>query len=143
MRVLLGFLLIVGAAGVIAYDQYNIKELIKPPEIRMSEMWQRQVKMEAAKSKQIKTALFLVKEYNVTLTEQFFIDLVEKSKSHMILNKMQPFTKTNKGVYKLEIQVMPFIEEMQYGFVIQHSFIDTNGNTQYEFTINVDVGRLW
>lgn len=143
MRVLLGFLLIVGAAGVIAYDQYNIKELIKPPEIRMAEKWQKEVMKEAAKSKQLKTALFLVKESNVTLTEQFFIDLVEKAKAHMAKKKMQPFIKTKKGVYKLEIQVMPFIEDMEYGFVIQHSFIDYNGNTQFEFTINVDVGKLW
>ena len=39
MRILLGFLLLVGAGGLVGYVPYDLQKWIKSPEVRMSEKW--------------------------------------------------------------------------------------------------------
>jgi len=135
MRVLLAFLLIVAALGVIAYDHYDLEYWRTPPAVRAQQKWESEVKNIISKSKKTALQLDIIKDIQMTTTDQQFKDMIDATKI--------PFHRSLKGVYTLKIQVMPWIEEMKYGYLIQHEVFEANGNKINEFNINVDIGRLW
>jgi hypothetical protein len=135
MKILFGFLLIALSAGMLAYDHYNISYWRTPPGIRASQKWQEEVDKVTAKSARLKTSLQLLKTIEMTTTDQQFKDMIDQTK--------KPFHQVQKGSYILKIQIMPWIEDMKYGYLIQHDLFDSTNNKVSEFNVNVDIGRLW
>lgn len=135
MKILFGFLLIVSAAGIVAYEHFNVSYWQTPPAVRASQKWKSEVDKEMKKSKPLKTALQLVKKIEQTTTDQQFKEMIDATKS--------PFKTVNTGTYSLKLQFMPWIEDMKYGYLIQHELFDAKGNKVSEFNINIDIGRLW
>lgn len=135
MRVLLAFLLFVLAGAVIAYDHYDIAYWRTPPEVRADQKWAREIAKVKSKSKKISKELQLLNKIELVTTDQQFKDLIDKSHP--------PFKKTNKGNYVLKVQIMPFMEDMKYGYLIQHEIFDQTENKVTEFNINIDIGYLW
>ncbi len=135
MKVLLGFLLFVSAVGLIAYDHYNISYWKTPPATRAAQKWQREIDTITAKSAKIKTAFQLLKTIEQTTTDQQFKDMIDSTRS--------PFKTVKNGTYTLKLQYMPWIEEMKYGYLIQHELFDTANNKVIEFNTNIEIGKLW
>lgn len=135
MKYLLSFLLIVGAGALIAYDQYNLEYWLTPPEKRVDAKWEKEVQKIVRESKRMQTAIYLLKDIEMITTDQQFKDLIDKSKV--------PFKKAKKGKYLLKIQIMPWIEEMEYGYLIQHELFDETNNKVFEFNSDIKIGKLW
>lgn len=135
MKYILSFVLFLAAAGLIAYDQYNLEYWLTPPEKRAEVKWQKEVDKMVKQSKKMQTAIYLIKSIEMITTDQQFKELIDKSKI--------PFQKANKGKYDLKIQIMPWVEDMKYGYVIQHELFDETTNKVFEFSSNVEIGRLW
>ncbi len=135
MKILFGFLLIVFAGGLVAYDHYDLAYWQTPPHVRASRKWKWEVEKVTKKSAQLKTALLLLSKIEQTTTDQQFKDMIDQTVS--------PFKSVQKGSYTLKLQFMPWIEEMKYGYLIQHELLDSKGNKISEFNINIDIGKLW
>ncbi len=135
MKFIFGFFLIVFATALVAYDQFNISYWQKAPEIRAGEKWKYEIQKVSAQNAKLKTALLLLAKIDQTTTDQQFKEMIDKTPS--------PFKATPKGKYSLKLQFMPWIEEMKYGYLIQHELFDSNGNKVSEFNVNVDIGKLW
>jgi hypothetical protein len=136
MRILLAFLLFVAAGAFIAYDYYDVGYWLTPPEQRLSNKWQFEVTNVMRHSKKISKELQLLKDIQMTLTDPNFAGFIEKTK--------KPYVKSAKGVYLLQVQIMPSIEEGTYGFDIQNDVIDTRDNNKVdEFSFTINVGKLW
>ena len=135
MKFIIGFFLIVIASGLIAYDQLNLSYWRKAPEIRASEKWKLEIEKISARNNKIRTALLLIAKINQSTTDQQFKEMIDRTPS--------PFKVIQKGKYSLKLQFMPWIEEMKYGYLIQHELFDANGNKVSEFNVNVDIGKLW
>jgi hypothetical protein len=135
MKILFGFLLIVLAGAIVAYEHFDISYWQTPPAVRASNQWKIEVEKVTNKSKQLKTALQLIKKIEQKTTDQQFKDMIDATTS--------PFRTVNNGTYDLKLQFMPWIEDMKYGYLIQHELFDSKGNKVSEFNVNVDIGRLW
>lgn len=135
MKILFGFLLIVCAGGLIVYDHYDLDYWQTPPHVRASHKWKSEVEKVTKKSTPLKTALLLLSKIEQTTTDQQFKEMIDKTVS--------PFKSVQKGSYTLKLQFMPWIEEMKYGYLIQHELFDSKGNKISEFNINIDIGKLW
>lgn len=135
MKVLIGFLLIVSSAGLIAYDHYNISYWRTPPALRAANQWKREIEKITSKSAKIKTAFLLLKTIEQTTTDQQFKEMIDSTKS--------PFKTVKNGTYTLKLQFMPWIEEMKYGYLIQHELFDAANNKVVEFNTNIEIGKLW
>lgn len=135
MKVLLSFLLFVGAGSLVAYEYFNLSYWRMEPAARVDLKWNREIEKLEAKSAKLKTALLLLKEWKMTTTDQQFKDMIDQSHP--------PFRQATQGRYTLEIQIMPWIEDMKYGYLIQHELFDSNKNKVDEFNINIDIGYLW
>ncbi|MCB9072989.1 MAG: hypothetical protein H6623_05165 [Bdellovibrionaceae bacterium] len=135
MKYFLSFILLVGAVGLILFDHYNAEYWLTPPEKRVDTKWQQEVDKVVRETKRLQTAIYLIKDIELTTTDQQFKDLIDKSKV--------PFHKANKGKYKLKIQIMPWIEDMEYGYLIQHEFFDETNNKVFEFNADIKIGKLW
>ncbi len=135
MRILLGLSLFACAGAFIAYDHFDLAYWRTPPEVRVDQKWSAEIKKIMSKSKKISKELQLLKDFDMVTTDQQFKDLIDKSHP--------PFKKTFKGTYILKIQIMPFIEDMKYGYLIQHEVFDKDNNKVDEFNINIDIGFLW
>ena len=135
MRFFAGILLILGAIGLFSYQHFNLHYWMMKPEARVDMKWNYEVQKIEAQSNKIKTALLLLKDWQMSTTDQQFKDLIDKS--HV------PFHKSTQGRYTMKIQFMPWIEDMKYGYVIEHEIFDLNNNKVYEFSSNIEIGFLW
>jgi hypothetical protein len=135
MKFIIGFVLIALASALVAYDQLNIAYWQKAPELRASETWKREIEKISSRNAKLKTALLLIGKIDQSTTDQQFKEMIDKTPS--------PFKVVQKGKYTLKLQFMPWIEEMKYGYLIQHELFDGNGNKVSEFNVNVDIGKLW
>lgn len=135
MKYILSFLLFLSAGALIAYDQLHLEYWMTPPEKRAEVKWQKEVDKMIKQSKKMQTAVYLIKSIELTTTDGQFKELIDKSKV--------PFKKANKGKYDLKIQIMPWIEEMKYGYVIQHELFDETNNKVFEFSSNIEIGKMW
>ena len=77
----------------------------------------------------------LLSKIDQSTTDQQFKEMIDQTPS--------PFKVVQKGKYTLKLQFMPWIEEMKYGYLIQHELFDANGNKVSEFNVNIDIGKLW
>ncbi len=136
MRPLLAFLLFVAAGSFIAYDHFNINYWLTPPAQRLQNKWQTEVQKVMNRSKKISKELQLLKDIQMTITDPQFVEFVDKVP--------KPYGKSQKGVYTLHVQIIPSIDEMEYGFDIQHEIFDTRDNNKVdEFGFTIKVGKLW
>lgn len=135
MKFVFGFIMVVLATALIAYDQLNVSYWQKAPEIRAGEKWKSEIVKVVSKNSKLKTALLLLSKIEQTTTDQQFKDMIDHTPS--------PFKVVEKGAYKLKLQFMPWIEEMKYGYLIQHELFDVSGNKVSEFNVNIDIGKLW
>ena len=135
MKVLLSFLLFVSAAGLVAYEHFNLSYWRMSPQSRVDMKWYQEIEKLEKKSPKLKTALLLLKDWKMVTTDQQFKDLIDSSHP--------PFRHSTQGRYTLDIQIMPWIEDMKYGYLIQHELFDSNKNKIDEFNINIDIGFLW
>lgn len=136
MRIFLAVLLFVAAGSFIAYDYFNIAYWTTPPEKRLMMKWEEEVGKVMGRSKQIRMELQLVKQIEMTITDPQFVEFVDKVK--------KPYSKSEKGIYLLHVQIIPSIDEMKYGFDIQHEIFDTRDNNKIdEFGFSINVGKLW
>ena len=135
MKYFLSFTLLISAAALIAYDYYNLGYWALSPEKRIDIRWAYEVEKAEVTSPEIKTALLLLKDWKMMTTDQQFKVLIDKSHA--------PFRKSTKGGYTMAIQIMPWIEDMKYGYMIQHELFDSQNNKIKEFTVNFDNGYLW
>jgi hypothetical protein len=135
MKYFLSFILFISAAGLLAYDHFNIGYWMLAPEKRVDMKWAYELEKIESKDAEIKTAMLLLKDWKMVTTDQQFKDLIDKT--HF------PFRKSSKGRYTLQIQIMPWIEDMKYGYLIQHELYDSKNNKIREFNLTFDIGRLW
>lgn len=135
MKIVFGFLLIVFASALVAYEHYNLSYWQTPPNVRASQKWKTEIEKITKKSNPLKTALLLLSKIEQTTTDQQFKDMIDQTAS--------PFKTVQKGTYTLKLQFMPWIEEMKYGYLIQHELFDSKGNKVSEFNVNIDIGKLW
>ena len=135
MKFIIGFFLIAFASALIAYEQLNIAYWQKSPEVRASEKWKSEVDRVSAQNNKLKTALLLLAKIDQNTTDQQFKEMIDRTAS--------PFKVVQKVKYSLKLQFMPWIEEMKYGYLIQHELFDASGNKVSEFNVNVDIGKLW
>jgi hypothetical protein len=135
MKFFLGFLLVIFASGLVGYEYYNISYWQKAPSVRASEKWKSEVEKITTKNAKLKTALLLLAKIEQTTTDQQFKEMIDTTRS--------PFKSVSKGSYLLKLQFMPWIEDMKYGYLIQHELFDQQGNKVSEFNINIDIGKLW
>jgi hypothetical protein len=135
MRILLVFLLFVSAGAFIAYDYFDISYWRTPPEVRVDQKWSAEIQKVMSKSKKTSKELQLLKSFDMVTTDQQFKDLIDKSHP--------PFRRSTKGSYVLKIQIMPFVEDMKYGYLIQHEIFDKDNNKVDEFNTNIEIGFLW
>lgn len=138
MKYFISFLLFLGATGLVGlhfYEKYDGEYWMTPPEQRAEMKWKAEIQKMLKFDKKLQTAIYLLSEIEMTTTDQSFKDLIDKTKS--------PFKKAKQGKYVLKIQFMPWIEDMKYGYLIQHEFFDETDNKVNEFTSNVEIGRLW
>lgn len=135
MKYFLSLALLFCAATLIAYEHYNLGYWTLAPEKRVDIRWAYEIEKIESKDAEIKTALLLLQDWKMRTTDQQFKELIDKS--HL------PFRKSSKGRYHLEIQIMPWIENMKYGYLIQHELFDSQNNKIKEFAINFDIGHLW
>lgn len=135
MKFIIGFFLIAIASGLIAYEQLNLSYWRKAPEIRASEKWKNEIEKISSRNAKLKTALLLLAKIDQSTTDQQFKEMIDQTPS--------PFKVAQKGKYTLKLQFMPWIEEMKYGYLIQHELFDVSGNKVSEFNVNVDIGKLW
>ncbi len=136
MRFLIVFFLLSTAAGLLAYEHFNISYWRLSPSKRTELIWKSEIDKITKKSPELRKPLLLLKEIEMTTSDQQFKDLIDQTRS--------PFSKSLKGSYTLKLQFMPWIENMKYGYLIQHEIYDTNTqNKLKEFTININIGYLW
>lgn len=135
MRIALGILLLLGGVGFATYGYYDLEQWRLSPPQRLTERWAQSVVREENRNAKLKTALMLIKDWKVIAPEPYFLDLIQAA--------TPPFRKTPRGAYRMEIELIPWVEEMTYGFIIQHGLIDSQGNLTHEFSINVEVGKVW
>ena len=136
MRFLIVFFLLSTAAGLLAYEHFNISYWRLSPSMRTELIWKSEIDKITKKSPELRKPLLLLKEIEMTTSDQQFKDLIDQTRS--------PFSKSLKGSYTLKLQFMPWIENMKYGYLIQHEIYDTNTqNKLKEFTININIGYLW
>lgn len=135
MKYFASFVLLFSAAALITYEQMNLKYWLTSPEERVNTKWKQDIENTVRVSKKLNTAIHLIKKIELTVTDSQFQSLITKSKI--------PFKKTDNGKYTLKIQVMPWIEDMNYGYLIQHEFFDETQNKVFEFNSNIDIGKLW
>lgn len=135
MKILLAFLLFVGAAGLFSYEYFNGRYWLMSPPERVDMKWSYEIAKITAKDRKLATALQLLKDFKITTSDPQFKYLIDESHP--------PFRKSTKGVYLLDIHINPWMEERKYGYMITHQLIDASGNTLTEFTININIGYLW
>jgi hypothetical protein len=135
MKYILSFVLILSAGALIAYDQYNLEYWFTPPEQRAEAQWKKEVDKVVRETKKMQTAIYLIKDIQLITTDQQFKDLIDKTKI--------PFKKAKQGKYTLKIQIMPWIEDMHYGYLIQHEMFDETNNKVMEFNTDIKIGKLW
>lgn len=135
MKFVFGFLLVVFASGLMSYEYFNLSYWQQAPSSRASEKWKSEIEKIFAKNAKLKTALLLLAKIEQTTTDQQFKEMIDATRS--------PFKIVNKGSYILKLQFMPWIEDMKYGYLIQHELFDLQGNKVSEFNVNIDIGKLW
>ncbi len=138
MKYFVGFIFLIAAIGLVGlhyYEQYDVEYWMTAPELRVEKKWKAELAKSLKHDKKLQTAIYLISDIEMTTTDQDFKDLIDKSKP--------PFKKAKNGKYVLKIQYMPWIEEMKYGYLIQHEFFDETDNKVNEFTYNIEIGRLW
>lgn len=138
MKYIIGFLFILGALGLTGlhfYEKYDVEYWITAPEKRVDQKWKAELTKMLKFDKKLQTGIHLLSDIQMTTTDQDFKDLIDKSKP--------PFKKAKNGKYVLKLQFMPWIEDMKYGYLIQHEFFDETDNKVNEFTFNIEIGRLW
>ena len=135
MKFVFGFFLIVFASGLIGYEYLNISYWQKSPSTRASEKWKSEIEKISTKNGKLKTALLLLAKIEQTTTDQQFKEMIDATRS--------PFKSVTQGAYVLKLQFMPWIEDMKYGYLIQHELFDLQGNKVSEFNVNIDIGKLW
>jgi hypothetical protein len=135
MRYFLGTLLVIGALGLGAFNFFNVSYWMKKPEVRADAKWALEIEKLNARSPKIKTALLLLKDWQMTTTDQQFKELIDKAHP--------PFRKVQNGRYFMQLNIMPWMEDMKYGYVIEHEIFDSNKNKAHEFSINIEIGKLW
>jgi hypothetical protein len=135
MKFVIGFFLILLASGLIAYERLNISYWQTAPEVRASEKWRNEIEKIYARNTKLKTALLLLSKIDQSTTDQQFKEMIDKT--------ISPFKIVQNGKYSLKLQFMPWIEEMKYGYLIQHELFDAGGNKISEFNVNVEIGKLW
>lgn len=139
MRIFLACLLLMGGllggAGIYVYEAYDLESYRKAPPLRLSEVWAEKLVEQEAQDPKLRAAMTLIEDWSITLEQPYFGDLLEQA--------TPPFRKSTKGRYKLVVSAIPWVEEMKYGFLLQHQLIDTDDNITFEFTIDTPVGQLW
>ncbi|MBY0385999.1 hypothetical protein K2X05_12640 [bacterium] len=135
MKFVFGFLLVVFASGLIGYEYFNISYWQQSPSTRASEKWKNEIEKISSKNTKLKTAFLLLAKIEQKTTDQQFKEMIDATRS--------PFKTVSKGTYVLKLQFMPWIEEMKYGYLIQHELFDLQGNKISEFNVNIDIGKLW
>lgn len=137
MRALIALIFIFLAGGFIAYDQFNLEYWLMAPEKRAEKKWKHEIDNITAKSKDMKKAFMLLKDIEMTTTDQQFKDIIDRTK--------KPFKKSQNGDYVLKLQIMPFVETdtMKYGYLIQHELFDGANNKISEFNLDINIGYLW
>lgn len=135
MKFVFGIFLVVFAGSLVGYEYFDISYWQKAPSARASEKWQNEIEKISAKNAKLKTALLLLAKIEQSTTDQQFKEMIDATRS--------PFKTVSKGTYVLKLQFMPWIEEMKYGYLIQHELFDLQGNKVSEFNVNIDIGKLW
>lgn len=135
MKILFGFILIQLAVLLAAYEHFHIGEWLVPPAARAAKKWKSEVVKNMSKSKTLQASLPSLYKIEQTTTDQQFKDMIDATAS--------PFHIAAGGNYLLKLQFMPWMEDMKYGYVIQHEVFDVTGNKVSEFNVNIDIGRLW
>ncbi len=97
--------------------------------------WKKEVAKNVSKSKTLQTTLPSLRKIDQTTTDQQFKEMIDAT--------ISPFKVTPGGNYLLKLQFMPWMEDMKYGYVIQHEVFDISGNKVSEFNVNIEIGRLW
>lgn len=136
MRFIIGIILILVATGLLAYEKLNLSYWRLSPEKRTELIWKSEIEKINRRSPELRKAFLLLKDIEMTTSDQQFKDLIDKTRS--------PFTKSAKGNYTLKLQFMPWIEDMKYGYLIQHEVFESQSQNKIkEFTININIGYLW
>lgn len=135
MKLLFGFILIQIAVLLAVYEHFHLGELLTPPAARAAKKWKSEVEKNVNKSKTLQTSLSSLNKIEQTTTDQQFKDMIDATAS--------PFKIAGGGNYLLKLQFMPWMEDMKYGYIIQHEIFDISGNKISEFNVNIEIGRLW
>ena len=135
MKIIFGFILIQIALLLAAYEHFHMGELFTPPAARAAKKWKTEVEKNVSKSKTLQVSLPSLYKIEQTTTDQQFKEMIDATTS--------PFKVVAGGNYLLKLQFMPWMEDMKYGYLIQHEVFDVTGNKVSEFNVNIEIGRLW
>lgn len=136
MRFVIAFILIASAAGLLAYEHFNLEYWRLSPEKRTELIWKQEFDKMIQRYPDLRKPFLLITNIEMTTTDQQFKDLIDKTKI--------PFHKAQKGNYTLKLQFMPWIEDMKYGYLIQHELYETETQNKIkEFNLNLPIGYLW
>lgn len=135
MKSFVGYLLFIGSIGIALYAYFDVGYWQTSPSVRASHKWQKEIHRLETQSPKLKTALLLIAKIEQQTTDQQFKPMIDATVS--------PFKTTPKGVYTLKLQFMPWMEDLKYGFLIQHELFDHNMNKVTEFNVNFEIGKLW
>ena len=135
MKIIFGFLLIQVSALLAMYEYYHLGQWLTPPPVRASQKWKHEAEKVVRTSKSLQASLSSLGKIEQTTTDQQFKEMIDSTQS--------PFKVVAGGNYTLKLQFMPWMEDMKYGYVIQHEIFELTGNKIAEFNVNIEIGRLW
>ncbi len=134
MRFLSGLLLILAASGILLFIS-PLKYYMSPKQDRLYTLWQQDL------SKLNKDSKFSKVFNNLSKVEIHFTD---PQVAEEFSNFKTPFHSNSQGQgYILKISITRWIEEKEYGFVVQHELFDQQNDKMYEFGRTYKVGLIF
>lgn len=133
LRFLSGLLLI-SAASILLYTNFPIGYYLQPKQVRLYNLWK------ADFQKLEKDEKFKEVFKNIGKIEMHFTDPQVASEFG---NFSPPFKATTSKPYTLKISITRWIDQSNYGYVIEHELFDQTDDKIYEFGRTYSVGKIF
>lgn len=135
MRSFIGTLFILLALLLGAAAYFNLAFWIKPPEQRLSIIWQRDID-HLKKEKKLPQVFNEISKVQVNSPDARIAEWIDDVKI--------PVSRNQKGQYTMQIMLVQWIEGHQYGVVVQYDIFDSQTeNKVFELGRTFHLGYIW
>lgn len=137
MNRIVGFLVFVCGVLLFAAATMPVQFYMKPRVKRVESLWQKDFH-ELSRRKDFADFTKKIKRIEITYPDPQVATELE--------DMTTPFTENNTGTLLLRIQILRWIDENQYGYVVQHEIFDIEEGVEekiFEFGRTYKVGIFW